>query len=47
MIVAKIILAIIELTVLGLMTWHGFVFKIGSFFSFEVYSLRRFFIKKE
>lgn len=47
MIVVKIILGILELIVLGLMIWHGFTFKIGSIFSFQVYSLRRFFIKKE
>lgn len=47
MIVVKIILVIIELMILGLMIWHGFTFKIGSFFMFEIYPMSRFFKKKE
>lgn len=47
MIFAKIILVIMELTLLGLMIWHGFVFKIGSFIALEIYPMSRFFKKKE
>lgn len=41
------VLAVIELIVLGLMIWNGFVFKTGSFLSFELYPMSRFFKKKE
>ncbi len=41
------VLAIIELILFGVMVWHGFTFKIGSFFTFELYPLSRFFKKKE
>lgn len=47
MIVVKIILGILELIVLGLMIWHGFVFKIGTFVALEIYPMSRFFKKKE
>lgn len=47
MLAVKMILALIELMIFGLMIWHGFVFKIGSFIALEIYPMRRFFKKKE